>query len=212
MKPQASQNFKVFCSMVTVLNQEQWNEKSFLIEPRELDTIHENQNSSCSSSSASSTILQSPTSEDSDSSTDSIFGIESDDETIKSTDNLEVSEPGQLSFDMMEAIYMSPVQTRFRSSLRFHRTSSYRFIEINKNPVQLRANEESIPKREQPVWDVDLSLNSSDLEFVQNEMWLKQNSKDPTPQDVRDDSDLSLQLVLLTTMIINFLLNQFSFQ
>ena len=196
--------------MVTVLNQEQWNEKSFLIEPRELDTIHENQNSSCSSSSASSTILQSPTSEDSDSSIDSIFGIESDDETIKSVDNPE--EPGQLSFDMMEAIYMSPVQTRFRSSLRFHRTSSYRFIEINKNRVQIRAKEKSIPWREQPVWDVDLSLNSSDLEFVQNEMWLKQNAKYPTSQDVEDDSDLSLQLVLLTIMIINFLLNQFSFQ
>ena len=209
MKTQASQNFKVFCSMVTVLNQEQWNEKSFLIEPRELDTIHENQNSSCSSS-ASSTILQSPTSEDSDSSIDSIFGIESDDETIKSVDNLE--EPGQLSFDMMEAIYMSPVQTRFRSSLRFHRTSSYRFIEINKNRVQIRAKEKSIPKREQPVWGVDLSLNSSDLEFVQNEMWLKQNAKNPTSPNVGDDSDLSLQLVLLTRMIISFLLNQFSFQ
>ena len=208
MKPQASQNFKVFCSMVTVLNQEQWNEKSFLIEPRELDTIHENRNSSCSSSSASSTILQSPTSEDS--SIDSIFGIESDDETIKSASHSE--KPGSLSFDMMEAIYMSPVQTRFRSSLRFHRTSSYRFIEINKNRVQIRAKEKSIPWREQPVWDVDLSLNSSDLEFVQNEMWLKQNAKYPTSQDVEDDSDLSLQLVLLTTMIINFLLNQFSFQ
>ena len=189
MKPQASQNFKVFCSMVTVLNQEQWNEKSFLIEPRELDTIHENQNSSCSSSSVSSTILQSPTSEDSDSSIDSIFGIESDDETIKSVDNPE--EPGQLSFDMMEAIYMSPVQTRFRSSLRFHRTSSYRFIEINKNPVRIRAN--GVPKREQPVWDVDFSLNSSDLEFMQNEIWSKQNAKNPTSPNVGDDSDLSLQ-------------------
>ena len=198
--------------MVTVLNQEQWNEKSFLIEPRELDTIHENQNSSCSSSSSSSTILQSPTSEDSDSSTDSIFGIESDDETLKSEDNLDLSEPGQMSFDMMEAIYMSPVQTRFRSSLRFHRTSSYRFIEINKNRVRIRANEESIPKREQPVWDVDWSLTSSDLEFVKNEMWSKQNAKDPMSPNVVDDSDLSLQLVLLTTIIINFLLNQFTFQ
>ena len=180
--------------MVTVLNQEQWNEKSFLIEPRELDTIHENQNSSCSSSSSSSTILQSPTSEDSDSSIDSIFGIESDDETIKSAEYPE--EPGQLSFDMMEAIYMSPVQTRFRSSLRFHRTSSYRFIEINKNRVQIRAKGKSIPWREQPVWDVDWSLNSSDLEFMQNEIWSKQNAKNPTSPNVGDDSDLSLQLVL----------------
>ena len=190
MKPKASQNFKVFCSMVTVLNQEQWNEKSFLIEPRELDTIHENQSSSFSSSSSS--ILQSPTSEDS--STESIFGIESDEEIIKTEDNSDVPELAQMSFEMMESIYMSSVVMRYRSSLRFHRTSSCRFIELNKNLV--RPKGEVIAQREQPIWDVDSSLTSSDFEFVQNEKWVQQKSNGSASQDFRSDSDLSLQLVL----------------
>ena len=192
MKPKASQNFKVFCSMVTVLNQEQWNEKSFLIEPRELDTIHENQSSSFSSSSSS--ILQSPTSEDSETSTESIFGIESDEEINKSEDNSDVSEPAQMSFEMMESIYMSSVVMRYRSSLRFHRTSSCRFIELNKNLV--RPKGEVIAQREQPIWDVDSSLTSSDFEFVQNEKWVQQKSNGSASQNFRRDSDLSLQLVL----------------
>ena len=190
MKPKASQNFKVFCSMVTVLNQEQWNEKSFLIEPRELDTIHENQSSSFSSSSSS--ILQSPTSEDS--STESIFGIESDEEIIKTEDNSDVPELAQMSFEMMESIYMSSVVMRYRSSLRFHRTSSCRFIELNKNLV--RPKGEVIAQREQPIWDVDSSLTSSDFEFVQNEKWVQQKSNGSASQNFRRDSDLSLQLVL----------------
>ena len=194
--------------MVTVLNQEQWNEKSFLIEPRELDTIHENQSSSFSSSSSS--ILQSPTSEDSESSTESIFGIESDEEIIKSEDDSDVPELAQMSFEMMESIYMSPVVTRYRSSLRFHRTSSCRLIEINKNPV--RPKGEVIAKREQTAWDMDLSLTASDFEFVQNEKWVQQKSNGRASQDFRDDSDLSLQLVLFTSTRIVLFLHQFSFQ
>ena len=164
--------------------------KSFLIEPRELDTIHENQSSSFSSSSSS--ILQSPTSEDS--STESIFGIESDEEIIKTEDNSDVPELAQMSFEMMESIYMSSVVMRYRSSLRFHRTSSCRFIELNKNLV--RPKGEVIAQREQPIWDVDSSLTSSDFEFVQNEKWVQQKSNGSASQDFRSDSDLSLQLVL----------------
>ena len=171
--------------MVTVLNQEQWNEKSFLIEPRELDTIHENQNSSISSDSS---ILQSPTSEDSVESS-SFFGIESDEE--KSADNQEVFEPGELSFEMMESIYMTPVKRKYRSSLRFHRTPSCRLIEITKNPARIPSNGEYISKTQQPILDMGRSLTLSDVEFVQNEMWSQQKSN-----DFSGDSDLSLQLVL----------------
>ena len=171
--------------MVTVLNQEQWNEKSFLIEPRELDTIHENQNLSLSSDSS---ILQSPTSEDSVESS-SFFGIESDEG--KSADNPEVFEPGELSFEMMESIYMTPVKRKYRSSLRFHRTPSCRLIEITKNPARIPSNGEYISKTQQPISDMGRSLTLSDVEFVQNEMWSQQKSN-----DFSGDSDLSLQLVL----------------
>ena len=170
--------------MVTVLNQEQWNEKSFLIEPRELDTIHENQNSSLSSDSS---ILQSPTSEDSVESS-SFFGIESDEEKLADP---EVFEPGELSFEMMESIYMTPVKRKYRSSLRFHRTPSCRLIEITKNPARIPSNGEYISKTQQPISDMGRSLTLSDVEFVQNEMWSQQKSN-----DFSGDSDLSLQLVL----------------
>ena len=163
VKPKLSQNFKIFCSMVTVLSQERWNEKSFLIEPRELDTIHEDLNSSSSRSS--------------DFSTDGSFGIEPDEINIKSLVSYDpgnqIMQADQLSFEMKKSIYLSPINIRFRSSLHFERTSSLRLIEINKKAL-IGSSDTEIHAGQR----VD-SMTSSTLDFMQNEALMEQQVNFP---------------------------------
>jgi len=153
--------------MVTVLSEEKWTETSFVIQPRELDTIQEMSSLD-------------------DSENESSFS-ESLNESMKLKSSVIILEVSKCqlekSFEILESVYMVQLNCntypRFRSSVHVNRTSSLRMIQIFKDPALNK------PEKNDVASNVG-SLTTSEAEFLKNEILIRQELDHRPDKSLKD--------------------------